>query len=124
MDMRKPAIVLATLIAVFWVAQPVIGQQVSQPGKISRFGEYREYSAPVYDIWDRTSRYLTMRDGVRLTTAFIRPALNGQVEAKPLPATADQKAKAGSLMTYGLFVVFFVLVLVFAFTYYMRRRGK
>jgi uncharacterized protein len=39
-------------------------------------------------------------------------------------ATAGQKAKAGSLMTYVLFVVFLILVLVIAFTYYMKRRIK
>lgn len=83
--MRKPIIVLATLIAVLWAAHPVIGQEVSQPEKVSRFGEYKGYSAPVYDTWVRTSRYLTMRDGVRVATDIIRPALKGKVEAKPLP---------------------------------------
>jgi putative CocE/NonD family hydrolase len=60
--------------------------QAQAPEKISRFGEYRGYSTEVYDSWVRTSRYLAMRDGVRLAADIIRPALAGKVDEKPLPA--------------------------------------
>lgn len=68
-------------------AQAQVAQAQPAPvDKVSRFGEYKGYSAEVYDSWVRTSRYLTMRDGVRLAADIIRPAVRGKVEAKPLPA--------------------------------------
>ena len=63
-----------------------IQAQTQAPERISRFGEYKGYSPEIYDSWARTSRYLTMRDGVRLAADIIRPALGGKVEEKPLPA--------------------------------------
>jgi putative CocE/NonD family hydrolase len=60
--------------------------QAQATEKISRFGEYKGYSPEVYDSWVRTSRYLTMRDNVRLAADIIRPAVKGIVEEKPLPA--------------------------------------
>jgi hypothetical protein len=56
-----------------------------EAAKISKFGEYKGYSETIYDSWIRSSRYLTMRDGVRLAIDIVRPAKNGQVETKPLP---------------------------------------
>ena len=83
------ALLLALLIpglATGFDAQAQTQAQAQAPEKTSRFGEYRGYSAEVYDSWVRTSRYLTMRDGVRLAADIIRPALGGKVEEKPLPA--------------------------------------
>jgi putative CocE/NonD family hydrolase len=65
---------------------PLSAQETPKTEKISRFGEYQGYSAPVYDSWVRTSRYLTMSDGVRLAADIIRPAKAGIAEEKPLPA--------------------------------------
>ncbi len=75
------------LLSISLSVLPSIGSQTQPPfvEKISRFGEYRGYSADVYDTWVRTSRYLTMRDGVRLAADIIRPAVKGKVEEKPLP---------------------------------------
>ncbi len=66
---------------------PGVGSQAqaSSAEKISRFGEYRGYSAATYETSVRTSRYLTMRDGVRLAADIIRPALKGQVAEERLP---------------------------------------
>jgi putative CocE/NonD family hydrolase len=76
----------AALVALSAIPPTATAQETSTSAKISRFGEYRGYSAPIYDSWVRTSRYLTMRDGVRLAADIIRPALAGKVEEKPLPA--------------------------------------
>ncbi len=64
---------------------PASAQETAKTEMISRFGEYRGYSVPLYDSWVRTSRYLTMRDGVRLAADIIRPAKAGKAEEKPLP---------------------------------------
>ena len=53
--------------------------------KISTFGKYQGYSREIYDSWQRSSRYLTMRDGVKLAMDIIRPAKNGQVAEDKLP---------------------------------------
>ena len=78
-------------VAVFaLLARPGLPPAGAQPTgtaeKVSRFGEYRGYSSPIYDSWVRTSRYLTMRDGVLLAADIIRPAKAGKAEEKPLPA--------------------------------------
>jgi putative CocE/NonD family hydrolase len=83
--MRKPLYVLAALVAMFLGAQP-LGAQAGPVEKISRFGEYAGYSAPLYDGVVRTSRYLTMRDGIRIAIDIVRPSIKGKVEEKPLPA--------------------------------------
>lgn len=94
--MRKSAhasvrlIAISAVLALAWAgAMPVLAQAPTPQlaaGKVSRFGEYKGYSEAVYDGWVRTSRYLTMRDGVRLAADIIRPTLKGKVEEKPLPA--------------------------------------
>ena len=76
------AVALVALLA----AGVGVGLEAQTQDRVSRFGEYKGYSAPVYDSWVRTSRYLAMRDGVRLAADIIRPALKGKVEEKALPA--------------------------------------
>jgi putative CocE/NonD family hydrolase len=85
---RKRLVVAGAAVALLTLSVlPLARGQESQPQeKVSRFGEYKGYSAPVYDSWVRTSRYLTMRDGVRLAADIVRPAVKGKVEEKPLPA--------------------------------------
>jgi putative CocE/NonD family hydrolase len=78
--------VAAALIILSAIPPAAPAQESRASTKLSRFGEYQGYSAPVYDSWVRTSRYLTMRDGVRLAADIIRPAVAGRVEEKPLPA--------------------------------------
>jgi len=53
--------------------------------RVSRPGEYAGYSDPVYDGYQRTSQYLTMRDGVRLAIDIYRPTRDGALHEEPLP---------------------------------------
>lgn len=56
-----------------------------QDGRVSAFGEYEGYSDEPYDSWVNTSRYVEMRDGVRLAVDVTFPA-NGGVQAEgPFP---------------------------------------
>ena len=57
--------------------------QVSSP--VSRFGCYSGYSEPLYDEFQRESRYLATRDGTRLAVDIYRPVENGMPVTKPLP---------------------------------------
>jgi uncharacterized protein len=61
------------------------GARAQEEAKVSRFGEYKGYSAPAYDSWVRTSEYLTMRDGVRIAIDVIRPARGGKPAEEKLP---------------------------------------
>ncbi len=99
----------------------LLSQEVEKE-KISRFGEYKGYSEIVYDSWLRSSRYLTMRDGVKLAIDILRPAKNGIVEKKPLPVlwmhtryrrayieegkivSIDQNSDVRSLLKHGYIV--------------------
>lgn len=53
--------------------------------KVSRLGEYRGYSAATYDGWERSSRYLAMRDGVRIAIDIFRPTRAGKTTGEKLP---------------------------------------
>jgi putative CocE/NonD family hydrolase len=83
--MRKRTLMTAVLILAAGSVLAAGGQQAQTREKVSRFGAYKGYSASAYDSWVRTSRYITMRDGVRLAADIIRPAVKGKVEEKPLP---------------------------------------
>src|SRR5438093_4660154 len=51
----------------------------SAPGaaRVSKPGVYEGYSKAEYDGYQRSSQYLTMRDGVRLAADLLRPTRNG-----------------------------------------------
>ncbi len=53
--------------------------------RVSRLGVYRGYSSARYDGFERSSRYLTMRDGVRLAVDLIRPTQGGVLHTERLP---------------------------------------
>ncbi len=53
--------------------------------RISQLGEYRGYSEPQYDGYDRSSVYVPTRDGTRLAMDIYRPTKDGVVEEEPLP---------------------------------------
>jgi putative CocE/NonD family hydrolase len=61
------------------------GGHAQAPARFSRLGEYSGYSTAVYDGWQRSSQYLTMRDGVRLAVDIIRPAKGGVLHDGKLP---------------------------------------
>ena len=53
--------------------------------RVSRPGAYEVFSEQRYDGWERSSVYVTMRDGVRLAMEIIRPSAGGAVHTEPLP---------------------------------------
>ncbi len=54
--------------------------------KESSFGRYHGYTVPQYDGWQRRSRYLTMRDGVKVAIDIFLPTRAGELPDQPLPA--------------------------------------
>ena len=56
-----------------------------QPTRVSSFGAYGGYSEAIYDGYQRTSQYITARDGTKLAVDIFRPTKNGQVAQEPLP---------------------------------------
>jgi putative CocE/NonD family hydrolase len=78
--MKPPRRLLALLPIALLFAGPASAQE-----RVSRPGEYRGYSEPVYDGWRRSSFYLAMRDGVRLAVDLIRPTRQGTPHPDPLP---------------------------------------
>lgn len=55
------------------------------PAKVSRPGQYEGYSAATYDGVERTSFYISMRDGVKLAADLYRPTKNGVVASEKMP---------------------------------------
>lgn len=71
-----------------WVFMAVLGLVLtaSQPAeRVSRFGEYRGWSQPTYDSWERSSFYLSTRDGTRLAVDLFRPTRDGKIHTERLP---------------------------------------
>lgn len=80
-------ILTAALIGIMLLSPPLFAltSTTQDEEKVSRFGEYKGYSAPEYDSFIRTSQYLTMRDGVRIAIDVIRPARGGKPAEEKLP---------------------------------------
>ena len=53
--------------------------------KVSSFGQYAGYSAPAYDGWVRSSRYVTVSDGTRIAVHLFRPTRAGRLAEEKLP---------------------------------------
>ena len=53
--------------------------------RVSKPGDYRGYSPVLYDGYQRSSRYLAMRDGTRIAIDIFRPTLRGKLVDAPLP---------------------------------------
>jgi putative CocE/NonD family hydrolase len=85
----KPAVFRKTLFPALLVAALVVAgprlTQAQEHERVSRFGEYRGYSEPLYDGYARTSQYVAVRDGTRLAVDIFRPTLDGIVVEDPLP---------------------------------------
>jgi putative CocE/NonD family hydrolase len=80
--MRVGTPVFLALVLIF----PQLAPTAAQDGeRVSRPGEYRGYSAPIYDDWVRISEYVTVRDGTKLAVDMYRPAVNGVPVDDPLP---------------------------------------
>jgi putative CocE/NonD family hydrolase len=53
--------------------------------RLSKPGEYKGYSQPLYNERTSSSQYITMRDGTKLAALILRPAQNGKTVTAPLP---------------------------------------
>lgn len=80
----RPCSGLALLLAAGCGPRPAAAP-ADDPNRVSTFGEYRGYSDSLYAEWVRESRYVTMRDGVKLAVDIIRPAVNGVPVDRRLP---------------------------------------
>ena len=84
----RPTVILTVLAAEMTVACSGAQEETADPetaGKISEFGRYEGYSEPIYDEWVTTSRYVEMRDGVKLAVDVTLPAVNGEAAEGPFP---------------------------------------
>src|SRR5436305_5253403 len=77
---RKPSLLLVLPLALMAVLPAT-----AAPPTVSEFGKYSGYSEAVYDGWVRSSRYVPMRDGIRLAVDIVRPTLHGRVATERLP---------------------------------------
>jgi putative CocE/NonD family hydrolase len=80
--------VVQTIVILIGVLAGIAGLPAlaaSQENRISKLGEYRGYSKPLYDEWVRTSQFIVARDGTRLAADIFRPAVEGQPVADKLP---------------------------------------
>ena len=53
--------------------------------KVSEFGRYEGYSQERFTEWVNTSRYVEMRDGVKIAVDITRPAVNGEAVDEKFP---------------------------------------
>lgn len=53
--------------------------------RVSSFREYSGYSQEIYGEWQRSSVYITARDGTRLAADIFRPGVNGKPTDEKLP---------------------------------------
>ncbi len=58
---------------------------VEEPVRISSFGEYDGYSEEKFSEWVNTSRYVEMRDGVKLAVDVTFPAVDGKAVEDKFP---------------------------------------
>lgn len=75
---------LATVLAVA-VAGPFSARSTAGSARMSRLGEYRGYTEPVWDGYERRSAYLGLADGTRLAYDLLLPVRKGVQAAEPLP---------------------------------------
>jgi len=80
-------------------------QRISEPGR------YGGYSQAIYDGWQRSSCYVTVRDGTRIAVDIFRPTQQGRIHARPLPviwehrryhrASQDENGRVSSQLDRG-----------------------
>jgi uncharacterized protein len=73
------------LLVIYLILILSLDLTVAKTEKLSLPGSYSGDSLPVYDQWIRISRYITVRDGVKLAADIFRPAVNGNPVDEPLP---------------------------------------
>jgi putative CocE/NonD family hydrolase len=84
--MRSPASLFVLLAAVL-TASCSAAQDAGDvdDGRISEFGRYEGYSETIFDEWVNTSRYIEMRDGVKLAVDVTFPAVHGEIAEGRFP---------------------------------------
>jgi len=60
-------------------------QRISEPGR------YSGYSEQLYDGWQRSSLYVTVRDGTKLAVDIFRPTRDGRLHQEPLPVIWEHR---------------------------------
>jgi len=93
-----------------WQASGLVAGE-KQEARVSRPGQYQGYSQAVFDGWQRTSQYVTVRDGTRIAVDILRPTKDGVVHQEPLPviwehrryhrASIDRDGKVSSQLDRG-----------------------
>jgi putative CocE/NonD family hydrolase len=79
-------IVLLGLLAAWMPRESVAGEnRVSEPGR------YEGYSEALFDGWQRSSQYVTVRDGTRIAVDILRPTKGGVVHQEPLPVIWENR---------------------------------
>jgi hypothetical protein len=98
-------VVLGLILILTFVPWVLTSLQAQREMPVSKPGQYRGYSQPIYNQWLRTSQYVAVRDGTKLAVDIFRPARNGKPVDDPLPViwTQDRYHRAdlekGKLMT-------------------------
>lgn len=85
MPLRFRPLALASLVAALACGKSPDGGGTGAAERVSSFGEYRGYSDSLYAEWVGESRYIPMRDGVRIAVDIVRPAVNGVAVDRKLP---------------------------------------
>ena len=75
----------------WWPDSLAAGANRKQGELISRPGQYQGYSQAVFDGWQRTSQYVTVRDGTRIAIDILRPTKGGTVHQEPLPVVWEHR---------------------------------
>ena len=83
--MRVALLATAAMLAGSVLRPDPARTQTQAPARVSSFGRYSGYSEVRYDGYQRTSRYVTMRDGVRLAIDILRPTKGSVVATGPFP---------------------------------------
>ena len=80
MKMHRRLCITFTLVILFsgFFAAPSMAQ-------VSRPGEYSGYTSTIYSETVRSSRYVAMRDGIKLAVDILRPAKDGTAVNTPYP---------------------------------------
>lgn len=72
------------LLSFLEISTPKVSS-AQEEAQVSKIGEYRGYSQPIYDEWVHSSVYVTVRDATKLAVDIFRPAKNGKPVEEPFP---------------------------------------
>ena len=81
------------LLGLLWtMGQAGVLSAAAQPEqRISKPGQYQGYSQALFDGWQRTSQYITMRDGTRIALDVFRPTKSNVLHEERLPAIWEHR---------------------------------